>query len=90
MGMKDLFTGACDLSGINGTGGLFVSEVKHKSYIDVNEEGTEAAAVTSVEIKLTAVMDPTEFIADRPFLYTIRDTTTESIMFMGVFDTPAN
>ena len=89
LGMQEMFTGNCDLSGINGSGSLFVSEVKHKSYIDVNEEGTEAAAVTSVEIRLTAVMDPTEFIADRPFMYTIRDTKTESILFMGIFDTPA-
>lgn len=88
LGIRDLFSSVCDLSGINGSGDLFVSEVKHKTYIDVNEEGTEAAGVTSVEIRLTAVMDPTEFIADRPFLYTIRDTRTESILFMGVFDTP--
>ena len=88
LGMKDIFGANCDLSGINGTGDLFVSEVKHKTYIDVNEEGTEAAGVTSVEIRLTAAMDPTEFIADRPFMYTIRDTETESILFMGVFDTP--
>lgn len=88
LGMKDVFDASCDLSRINGTGDLFVSEVRHKTYIDVNEEGTEAAAVTSVEIRLTAVMDPTEFIADRPFLYTIRDTETESVLFMGVFDTP--
>ena len=88
LGMKDIFGANCNLSGINGTGDLFVSEVRHKTFIDINEEGTQAAGVTSVEITLTAVMDPTEFIADRPFMYTIRDTTTESILFMGVFDTP--
>ncbi|MFO7612794.1 MAG: serpin family protein [Clostridia bacterium] len=88
LGMKEAFTGACDLSGINGTGNLFISDVKHKTYIDVNEEGTEAAGVTSVEIRLTAIMDPLKFIADRPFLHIIRDTETGTILFMGIFDTP--
>lgn len=88
LGMEEAFTGACDLSGINGTGDLFISDVKHKTYIDVNEEGTEAAGVTSVEIKLTAIMDPLEFIADRPFIHIIRDTETGTILFMGIFDTP--
>ncbi len=88
LGMGEAFTGAADLTGMNENGNLFISDVKHKSYIDVNEKGTEAAAVTSVEIKLTAIMDPITFIADRPFLYTIRDGKTGSILFMGVFDTP--
>lgn len=88
LGMGEAFTGAADLTGINENGNLFISDVKHKSYIEVSEKGTEAAAVTSVEIKLTAVMDPIAFIADRPFIYTIRDDKTGSILFMGVFDTP--
>ncbi len=88
MGMKDAFTSQSNLTGINEGGNLFISDVKHKTYIDVNEEGTEAAGVTSVEIRLTSVMDPITFIADRPFSYIIRDTETDSILFMGIHDTP--
>jgi serpin B len=88
LGMEEAFTGAADFTKINEGGNIFISEVKHKTYIDVNEKGTEAAAVTSVEMKLTAILDPIEFIADRPFLYTIRDTETGSILFSGIFDTP--
>ena len=88
LGMGEAFTGAADFSGINEERSIFISEVKHKSYIEVNEKGTEAAAVTSVEMRLTAALDPITFIADRPFAYTIRDDKTGSILFMGVFDTP--
>jgi len=88
LGMGEAFTGAADLTRMNENGNLFISDVKHKSYIEVNEKGTEAAAVTSVVINFTAIMDPITFIADRPFVYTIRDDKTGSILFMGVFDTP--
>lgn len=88
LGMAEAFTGAADFTGINSEGNLFISEVKHKSYIEVNEKGTEAAAVTSVEIRLTAMLEPTEFIADHPFVYTIRDGETGTILFTGIFDTP--
>jgi serpin B len=88
MGMEDAFTGRCDLSGINDKQDLFISDVRHKTYIDVNEEGTEAAGVTSVGIMLTGVMDPITFIADRPFSYIIRDAETDTILFMGIYDTP--
>lgn len=88
LGMSEPFTDAADFTKINEEGNLFISEVKHKSYIEVNEKGTEAAAVTSVEIRLTAVLEPTEFIADHPFVYTIRDGETGTILFTGIFDTP--
>ncbi len=89
LGVEEAFTGAADFTGINEGGNIFISDVKHKTYIDVNEKGTEAAAVTSVEMKLTAAMDPIVFRADRPFLYTIREAETDSILFAGVFDTPS-
>jgi serpin B len=72
---------------------LFVSEVKQKSYVDVNEEGTEAAAVTTVVMTLSAVMEPVEpfeMIVDRPFVFVIEDSQTKSILFMGVVYDPAN
>ncbi|MCP4726464.1 MAG: serpin family protein [bacterium] len=73
--------GTADFSRINPNEALFISKVKHKSFVDVNEEGTEAAAATSVEISLTSA--PEQFIADRPFLFIIRETLSNTIVFMG-------
>ena len=91
LGMSDLFIeGVADLSGINGAGGLFVSDVKHKTYIDVNEAGTEAAAVTSVEVGTTSV-DPNAPLylnVDHPFIFVIRETGTGIILFTGVVRNP--
>jgi serpin B len=88
LGMENAFSGSADFTGINKNGSLAISDVKHKSYIEVNEKGTEAAAVTSVEMKLTAIMEPLKFVANRPFIYTIRDDKTDTILFMGAFTTP--
>ena len=71
---------------------LYVSEVKQKSFVEVNEEGTEAAAVTTVTMHATAVFRPEkpfEMIVDRPFLFVIGDDSTKSILFMGVIYDPA-
>ena len=91
LGMTDLFNpNAADLSGINGTGGLYVSKVKHKTYIDVTEKGTEAAAVTAVEVSLTSV-DPNAALPvtfDHPFVFIIREKSTEVILFAGVVKNP--
>lgn len=62
---------------------LFISDVKHKTFIDVNEEGTEAAAVTSVEVGSTAMPETFSMIVDRPFLFAIADDMTGTILFMG-------
>ncbi|KAK2160685.1 hypothetical protein NP493_1631g00017 [Ridgeia piscesae] len=82
MGMKDLF-GSADLSGIDGTRKLYVSKVVHKAYIDVNEEGTEAAAATAVVVEYTSFWPPKTFKADHPFLFFIREKVTGSILFSG-------
>ena len=93
MGMKDAFTaGAANFSKM-ADGELFISEVKHKAVVDVNEEGTEAAAVTSVEIKVTSVEAPRErfsFTADRPFFFVMRDDATGALLFMGTLYDPAS
>jgi serpin B len=82
MGMKDSFeAGKADFSGISDED-IFVSDVLHKAVIDVNEEGTEAAAVTVVVMERTSVKRD-YFLADRPFLFFIVDDTTDSILFMG-------
>ncbi len=71
---------------------LQISEVKQKSYIEVNEEGTEAAAVTVGIMQATAVLrplEPFEMVVDRPFFFVIEDSQTQSILFMGVVYDPA-
>jgi len=77
------FTGQADFTRINKGGNLFISEVKHKSFVEVNEEGTEAAAVTSVEVSLTSVGSGFIFRADRPFVFVIREKNSGSILFIG-------
>ncbi len=85
MGITDAFSSNANFSGINGKRDLFISAVIHKAYVDVNEEGTEAAAATGVTMKLTSV-GPSRipvFRADHPFLFLIRDNHTGSILFIG-------
>ena len=91
MGMEIAFTDAADFTGINPAGNLFISRVLHKTFIDVNEEGTEAAAVTAVEISLTSIdpdPQPVEFIADKPFLFLIHENSSGSILFIGKLSRP--
>ncbi|HBX65249.1 MAG: hypothetical protein CL670_16575 [Balneola sp.] len=87
MGMEDLFSsGEADLSGINADVQLFVNEVKHKTFVSVDEKGTEAAAVTSVGVFVTSV--PPSFRADRPFVFLIREHNSDAILFMGKVNNP--
>lgn len=81
MGMPDAFTSAADFSGMTGNRGLFISEVIHKAFVSVDEEGTEAAAATAVIMPSSAA--PIEFTADRPFVFLIRDNLTGTILFAG-------
>jgi serine protease inhibitor len=67
---------------------LVISEVKHKTYVEVNEEGTEAAAVTSVEVGMTAMPETFSMIIDRPFFFAIADDLTGTILFMGSVTNP--
>ncbi|KAL1022697.1 hypothetical protein UPYG_G00031160 [Umbra pygmaea] len=88
MGMKDVFTGGlADLSGMNGDGGLFLSTVAHKAFVEVNEEGTEAAAATA-GIAVMCMFREEHFTADHPFLFFIRHNRTKSILFLGRFSSP--
>ena len=65
---------------------LYIGEVLHKAVVEVNEEGTEAAAVTSVGIRATSL--PPQFIVDRPFFFAIRDNETKTVLFMGTVVDP--
>ncbi len=91
LGMESAFNPQrADFSGMRPTPPkLYISDVKHKTYVDVNEKGTEAAAVTSVEFKCTSVQtDHFSMIIDRPFLFAITDEKTGAILFMGQVNEP--
>ena len=84
LGMRDAFVrGGANFSRLTTGGGtnLFINIVKQKTYVDVNEEGTEAAAVTNVGIMLTSAPAPVRF--DRPFLFAIRERLSGTVVFMG-------
>ena len=84
MGVKDLFIPyVADLSGIGGD--IFVGRVQHEAVVIVDEEGTEAAAFTSVDCFKNCISNPIVFKADRSFTYYIRDKTSNIILFMGCF-----
>ena len=79
-----------DFTRINRNGDLYISEIKHKTYIETNEEGTEAAAVTSVGVGVTSVgpTGPVYFVVDRPFVYFISEKSTGTMLFMGTVRQP--
>lgn len=90
MGMQEAFTAAADFSGMTGSTDLYISAAVHKAFIEVNEEGTEAAAATALVMRLTAVQaPPPRFRADHPFLFLIRHNPTGSILFMGRLANPS-
>jgi serpin B len=92
LGMTRAFSDRADFSGMNGGAEpLQISAVIHKAYVDVNEEGTEAAAATAVTIRATAAMiprPPIPFRADHPFLFLIRDRRSGSVLFLGSLTQP--
>ncbi len=86
LGMEDAFNEQnADFTRINAGGDLYISRVRHKSFIEVNEEGTEAAAVTSVEVGVVSYDPdrPVAFHVNRPFLFAIREKTTNTLLFLG-------
>jgi serpin B len=92
MGMGIAFSDDADFSNITDLYDLLINDVAHQSFIETNEEGTEAAAATVVEIGLTSA-PPTPLVLrlDHPFIYIIREITTNTIIFMGrVADPSAN
>ena len=84
MGMPTAFSDGADFSGMTGSKELFISDVFHKAYVNVDEEGTEAAAATAVVMAVTSMPEnPIELTVDRPFLFFIREHETNSILFVG-------
>ncbi len=90
MGMTDAFDMKADFSGMADNRELFISDVVHKAFVEVNETGTEAAAATAVAVAAKAMPKPAvTFRADHPFIFLIRDNVTGSILFMGRLVNPA-
>ena len=84
LGMRAAFVdGQADFSRISTATQLYISVVKQKTYVDVNEEGTEAAAVTNVGISLTSLPVRRQFTVDRPFVFVLRERLSGTILFMG-------
>lgn len=84
LGITDAFTPDCDLTDIGEE--LIVGQVKHNTYIKLDEEGTEAAAVTSIEVcdeAVAEIPEVKEVILDRPFVFMLYDTQTNTALFMG-------
>jgi len=92
MGMKDAFSpGKADFGGMGWKkGDLWISQVVHKAFVEVNEEGTEAAAATAVEFATKSIRYNPEFRADHPFFFIIRDNESGSILFMGRMNNPGS
>jgi len=91
MGMPSAFNSEADFSGMDGDRDLFISEVVHKTVVDVAEKGTEAAAATAVIMALAERVTPERlvfFTADHPFLFLIRDAQTGCILFIGRVTNP--
>ena len=92
LGMEIAFSDLADFSKINSGANLYISEVKHKTFIEVNEEGTEAAAVTSVAINELSAGggDGMHIHFNKPFVFAIREVTTNTVIFMGKVENPNN
>ncbi|MFN7997011.1 MAG: serpin family protein [Bryobacteraceae bacterium] len=90
LGMPDAFTGSADFSGIDDRRDLLLSDVRHKAFVDVSEEGTEAAAASGGMVTFVAMQHQprTVFRADHPFAFLIRDTRSGAILFGGRLTKP--
>ena len=91
LGMTEAFSMEADFSGMTGNYELFIKDVVHKSFVSVDEAGTEAAAASGVIMDLKAMPgEPVEVTVDHPFIYLIRDIETDAILFIGRVMNPSN
>ena len=91
LGMPTAFTNSADFSGMTGTKDLKIDKVIHQAFIEVNEEGTEAAAATGIVMMQKSMPPPTPiFKADHPFIFIIQQKETGNILFMGRVNNPTN
>ncbi len=83
MGVKSAFASDANFKGVSASGRLQLDAVRQKCYIDVSEKGTEAAAVTGAQIRMTSVRPETFMTVDRPFMFMITDTDHKNVLFAG-------
>lgn len=84
LGLQDLFNSSkADLSGMSGSRDLFISKIVHKAFVEVNEEGTEAAAATAGIATFCMLLPEEEFTADHPFVFFIQHNPTANVLFLG-------
>ncbi|XP_041358395.1 leukocyte elastase inhibitor-like [Gigantopelta aegis] len=89
LGMVDAFdVKTADFSGMTGSADLYISQVIHKTFLEVNEEGSEAAAATAVILQMRSMPITQPFVADHPFLFVIRDNRADMILFIGKLGKP--
>ena len=81
LGMPSAFNVTANFFGMDGTTNLYISDVQHKAFVEVNEAGTEAAAATLIEMRELSISD--HFIVDHPFIFLIRENGSGSILFLG-------
>ncbi|XP_055352748.1 leukocyte elastase inhibitor-like [Paramacrobiotus metropolitanus] len=86
IGVSDIFMENADLSGMVPDGQVYVGKAFHKTVIDVDEEGTEAAAASGSVTQLRRMVYPVAFLADHPFMYAIRHNPSKAILFIGRFE----
>lgn len=87
--METAFDGRADLSNLSRDAGFFISSVMHKSFVDVNEEGTEAAAATAVSVVETVcACGPRVYVVDRPFVFVIRERFSGAVLLAGKVANP--
>jgi len=92
MGINDMFTSDANFTNISESINLYVNEILQKSYIELNEEGTKAAAITYSSFDIASAYNPDtkeiDIVFDKPFIYMIRDKRNHEILFFGVVKTP--
>ncbi|XP_077015267.1 serpin I2 [Tamandua tetradactyla] len=88
LNVTEIFSGGCDLSGITDSSEVYVSQVLQKVFFEVNEDGSEAATSTGMQVPVIMSLVQNQFIANHPFLFIMKNNPTESILFMGRVTNP--
>lgn len=88
LGATTPFSEDADFTGISSSRKFKISQVIHQTYVNVNEDGTEAAAATLIEMLGSSPSPPIEFKCDRPFIFIIHDLTTKAILYIGKLTNP--
>ncbi|XP_030184581.1 serpin I2 isoform X1 [Lynx canadensis] len=88
LNITEIFSGGCDLSGITDSAEVFVSQVMQHVFFEINEDGSEAAASTGMNIPVIMSLAQNKFTANRPFLFIVKNSPTDSILFMGKVTNP--